>query len=144
MKHKSIDLASEVKRATLPDGLEGFLFPLYEAVSNSFHSLEERWGDDVEEKGHIEIEFDVDGQEILIADNGVGFDDKNLGAFLTPLTGNKYERGGRASEDLSRSKSSRRSSTLLGRPVQTAGLLAALIDMSRSQPMIILSRFPRT
>lgn len=95
MKHKSIDLASEVKRATLPDGLQGFLFPLYEAVSNSFHSIEERWGDDVEEKGQIEIEFAVDGQEILIADNGVGFDEKNLGAFLTPLTGNKYERGGK-------------------------------------------------
>lgn len=95
MKHKSIDLESEVKRATLPEGLQGFLFPLYEAVSNSFHSIEDRWGDDVEEKGHIEIEFDVDGQGILIADNGIGFDEKNLGAFLTPLTGNKYERGGK-------------------------------------------------
>ncbi|MES2055984.1 MAG: hypothetical protein V4564_08605 [Pseudomonadota bacterium] len=35
VKHKSIDLASEVKRATLPEGLHGFLFPLFEAVSNS-------------------------------------------------------------------------------------------------------------
>lgn len=95
MKHKSIDLESEVKRATLPDGLQGFLFPLFEAVSNSFHSVEERWGDEVEEKGHIDIEFAVDGQSILIADNGVGFDERNLGAFLTPLTGNKYERGGK-------------------------------------------------
>lgn len=48
MKHKSIDLQAEVNRATLPDGLHGFLFPLYEAVSNSFHSIEERWGDDLE------------------------------------------------------------------------------------------------
>lgn len=95
MKHKSIDLASEVKRATLPDGLQGFLFPLYEAVSNSLHSVEEKWGEELEEKGHIEIEFDAHGQEILIADNGVGFDEKNLAAFLTPLTGNKYERGGK-------------------------------------------------
>lgn len=95
MKHKSIDLASEVKRATLPDGLQGFLFPLYEAVSNSFHSVEEKWGDDLEEKGQIEIEFDTDGQSVIIADNGVGFDEKNLAAFLTPLTGNKYERGGK-------------------------------------------------
>jgi hypothetical protein len=95
MKHKSIDLASEVKRATLPDGLQGFLFPLYEAVSNSFHSIEEKWGDDLDEKGHIEIEIDAVGQEVLIADNGVGFDEKNLAAFLTPLTGNKYERGGK-------------------------------------------------
>lgn len=95
MKHKSIDLASEVKRATLPDGLNGFLFPLFEAVSNSLHSIEERWGDAAENKGIIEIEFLSTNREIIIADNGIGFDEKNLGAFLTPLTGNKYERGGK-------------------------------------------------
>lgn len=95
VKHKTIDLASEVKRATLPDGLHGFLFPLFEAVSNAFHSVEERWSEDVESKGRIEIELNSDQQRILIADNGVGFDDKNLAAFLTPLTGNKFERGGK-------------------------------------------------
>ncbi|MDV6333229.1 hypothetical protein [Asticcacaulis sp. 201] len=95
MKHKTIDLASEVKRATLPDGLQGFLFPVYEAVSNALHSVEERWGADVETKGRIAVEFNCDKQEIIIADNGVGFDEKNLAAFLTPLTGNKFERGGK-------------------------------------------------
>ncbi|MBS4074758.1 ATP-binding protein [Ameyamaea chiangmaiensis] len=95
MKHKSIDLASEVKRATLPEGLHGFLFPLFEAVSNSLHSIEERWGDYVERDGRIEIEISSAERQIVIADNGVGFDEKNLGAFLTPLTGNKYERGGK-------------------------------------------------
>lgn len=95
MKHKSIDLASEVKRATLPDGLEGFLFPLFEAVSNAFHSIEERWGDAVEAKGHVEIDVSLNDRSIMIADNGIGFDEKNLGAFLTPLTGHKFERGGK-------------------------------------------------
>jgi len=95
VKHKSIDLEAEVKRATLPDGLHGFLFPLYEAVSNSFHSIEERWGDDLEENGRIEIDFDVDAQQITIADNGIGFDENNLNSFLTPLTGKKLERGGK-------------------------------------------------
>lgn len=95
VKHKSIDLASEVKRATLPEGLHGFLFPLFEAVSNSLHSIEERWGDDVERNGRIEIEISSADRQIIIADNGVGFDEKNLGAFLTPLTGNKFERGGK-------------------------------------------------
>lgn len=95
MKHRTIDLASEVKRATLPDGLQGFLFPLYEATSNAFHSIEERWEDDLEERGRIEISFDVDEQLITIADNGTGFDERNLSAFLTPLTGNKIERGGK-------------------------------------------------
>ncbi|GEO84653.1 hypothetical protein GCM10007920_05100 [Ciceribacter naphthalenivorans] len=79
----------------MPDGLHGFLFPLYEAVSNSLHSIEERWGDDLEEKGRIEIDIDADQKRIVVADNGVGFDRKNLDAFLTPLTGNKFERGGK-------------------------------------------------
>ena len=94
MKHKSIDLASEVKRATLPGGLQGFLFPLFEAVSNSLHAIEERWTDAAEASGRIEIEISSD-QSITIADNGTGFDEKNLNAFLTPLTGNKFERGGK-------------------------------------------------
>lgn len=95
MKHKSIDLASEVKRATLPDGLQGFLFPLFEAVSNALHSIEERWQDEAEEKGQIEVEVSFADQSITIADNGTGFDQKNLEAFLTPLTGNKFERDGK-------------------------------------------------
>lgn len=95
MKHKTIDLASEVKRAVLPDGLHGFLFPLYETISNSFHSIEERWEDDLEDLGRLELHFDADKRLITIADNGNGFNDKNLSAFLTPLTGNKYEKGGK-------------------------------------------------
>lgn len=95
MKHKSIDLASEVKRATLPDGLQGFLFPVFEAVSNALHSLEERWGSEAEMNGKIEVDFSSLDRSITIADNGVGFNSKNLNAFLTPLTGNKFERGGK-------------------------------------------------
>jgi len=95
VKHKSIDLASEVKRATLPDGLQGFLFPLFEAVSNSLHSIEERWADASEASGQIEVDVSFDDQSITIADNGTGFDQNNLNAFLTPLTGNKFERGGK-------------------------------------------------
>ncbi len=95
MKHKTIDLASEIKRATLPDGLQGFLFPLYEAISNGFHSIEERWNDDLEERGHLDVTFDTQERKITVCDNGSGFDEGNLSAFLTPLTGNKYERGGK-------------------------------------------------
>ena len=95
MKHKTIDLASEVERAALPDGLNGFLFPMYEAISNAFHSIEERWGDYLEANGRLDVSFDVLKREITVIDNGVGFDVPNLSAFLTPMTGNKLERGGK-------------------------------------------------
>lgn len=95
MKHKTIDLATEVKRAVLPDGLQGFLFPMYEAISNAFHSIEDRWADDLEENGCIDVTFDDQARQVTVTDNGNGFDYANLSAFLTPLTGNKYERGGK-------------------------------------------------
>lgn len=95
MKHKTIDLASEVKRAVLPDGMNGFLFPMYEAIWNAIHSIEDRWGDDLEDKGQLAVSFDALKREVAVVDNGVGFDEGNMSAFLTPLTGNKYERGGK-------------------------------------------------
>lgn len=95
LKHKTIDLIAEVKRATLPDGLQGFLFPMYEAISNAFHSIEDRWENDLEDKGRLDVTFDDQAREVTIKDNGSGFDEANLSAFLTPLTGNKYERGGK-------------------------------------------------
>lgn len=95
MKHKPIDLATEVKRAALPDGLHGFLFPIYEAISNALHSIEDRWDDALEEKGRLDVVFDDRAREVTVVDNGSGFDDANLSAFLTPLRGNKYERGGK-------------------------------------------------
>lgn len=95
LKHKTIDLTAEVKRATLPDGLQGFLFPMYEAISNAFHSIEDRWENELEDKGRLDVTFDDQAREVTIKDNGSGFDEANLSAFLTPLTGNKYERGGK-------------------------------------------------
>lgn len=88
-------MAAEVKRAALPEGMQGFLFPMYEAISNAIHSIEDRWGDDLEEIGRLDVAFDDQAREVTVTDNGSGFDDANLSAFLTPLTGNKYERGGK-------------------------------------------------
>lgn len=95
LKHKTIDLASEVKRAVLPDGLNGFLFPMYEAIWNAIHSIEERFDNELEKQGRIDVCFDAMTREVRVVDNGNGFDEGNLSAFLTPLTGNKYERGGK-------------------------------------------------
>jgi hypothetical protein len=68
---------------------------MYEAISNAFHSIEDRWENDLEDKGRLDVTFDDQAREVTIKDNGSGFDEANLSAFLTPLTGNKYERGGK-------------------------------------------------
>ena len=64
MKHKTVDLATEIRRASLPSGLEGFLFPVFEAVSNALHAIEDRFGEDLTKKGEIRITFDS-GKEVI-------------------------------------------------------------------------------
>lgn len=95
MKHKRLDLASEIKRASLPAGLSGFLYPVFEAVSNALHSIEDRYGLRAHEDGFIKVEVDIDAKTILVEDNGEGFNAVNLDAFLTPFTGNKLRRHGK-------------------------------------------------
>lgn len=95
MKHKSVDLASEITRATLPANLEGFLFPVFEAISNSLHSIDDRFAEEAHERGKIRVIIDLDEKTITVSDNGEGFNRKNLEAFLTPFTGHKFYRNGK-------------------------------------------------
>jgi hypothetical protein len=95
LKHKRLDLASEIKRASLPAGLPGFLYPVFEAVSNSLHSIEDKYKERAHEDGYIKIQIDVDAKKIVVEDNGEGFSATNLDAFLTPFTGNKLRRNGK-------------------------------------------------
>jgi len=95
LKHKRLDLASEIKRASLPAGLPGFLYPVFEAVSNALHSIEDKYTLSAHEDGFIRVEIDIDAKTIVVEDNGEGFSAANLDAFLTPFTGNKLRRNGK-------------------------------------------------
>ncbi|MEO0395987.1 MAG: ATP-binding protein, partial [Cyanobacteria bacterium P01_A01_bin.137] len=81
------------------------LFPLFEAVVNSIHAIEEACRED----GLIEIYIDRITQTNLledsgglepiekftIIDNGIGFNDEHFKAFLTSDTDYKLSRGGK-------------------------------------------------
>jgi len=95
MKHRVLDLRSEIDRVSLPEGLHGFLFPMFEAISNALHSIEDRFPDTCHNDGEIRIAFDPVNKMIKVSDNGEGFDKRNLDAFLTPFTGNKLQRNGK-------------------------------------------------
>lgn len=95
MKHKRLDLASEIQRASLPAHLAGFLYPMFEAISNSLHSIEDRFKENAHELGFIKIVFDIDSKFVSVEDNGEGFSKNNVDAFLTPFTGNKLKRNGK-------------------------------------------------
>lgn len=83
-------------------GLKDLWFPLFEAVINSYQSIEEKKTNSI---GNIKILItrkpttlpndlgDVD--TIKIIDDGIGFNDKNYDAFLTSDTANKVSIGGK-------------------------------------------------
>lgn len=75
--------------------LHGFMLPILEAVSNSMHSIEARFGSKSSIEGHIAISLQSpqDPSKLLVSitDNGVGLNDDNYTSFKTPFSGYKLE-----------------------------------------------------
>jgi hypothetical protein len=97
-----LDLPGKIRNTNLPRSKA--LFPLFEAVVNSFHALEDSGEPPDSRWIHVTIERDsplpdmgVEGRisAVVISDNGVGFDALNLDAFFTSDTQYKASRGGK-------------------------------------------------
>lgn len=99
-----IDLRGRINNTKL--SYRKCLLPVFEAIVNSMHSIEETGRRD----GRIDIyikrdtaQQSIDGEPIqsqpivgfVIKDNGVGFNDKNFAAFQTSDTTNKAAKGGK-------------------------------------------------
>jgi signal transduction histidine kinase len=99
------DVMGRINNMRLPDGKTALLYSVYEAVSNSIHAINDRWGEDkAAEKGKIEVDISLDENgdipSISISDNGIGFNDENIESFETSDSRFKYKRGGKESVDL--------------------------------------------
>lgn len=73
--------------------------PLFEAISNSIHSTQERFLDKVTNKRRVIVTV-ITGRtrapvKIVVEDNGAGLNDKNYDAFTTTDTDNKLAIGGK-------------------------------------------------
>jgi len=91
--------------------LNAAFLPVFEAVINSIHSTQDRFGDKVARLGRVTVRIRRVGQtsrpdgagrppvpdidSISIVDNGVGFDDENLLSFRTAHSTYKMDRGGK-------------------------------------------------
>jgi len=96
------NLEGRVRNTNLPKA--SALLPMFEAVVNSFHAIEDTG---LESDGHaIEIivhrdqvlpNMAVDGDVIgfTVIDSGIGFDDVNVKSFFTSDTSHKLKRGGK-------------------------------------------------
>lgn len=106
MRSYSINLAGRVNNFPLPKNRP--LIPLYEAVVNSLHAIEERKSNDSSfEQGRITIDVIRSQQMTMndtelsviegfaITDNGIGFTERNMESFLESDSTYKAEIGGK-------------------------------------------------
>lgn len=94
------DIVGRIRNMRLPDGKTAILYSVYEAVSNSIHAINDRFGEEnAASSGKIEVEIqnDEDGEikVISVSDNGIGFTSENLQSFDTSDSRFKYQRGGK-------------------------------------------------
>lgn len=93
------DLVKRIQRLPKPQRTSDALQPLFEAISNSIHAVQERFGRNVSRRGRIDVNIQrASGRRpltIVVTDNGIGLDDKNFDAFLTTDTDNKLAIGGK-------------------------------------------------
>lgn len=93
------NLVKRIDRLPKPANATDAMQPLFEAVSNSIHSTQDRFKDKVAIGGKIIVTLTMEGRQaperIIVEDNGVGLDGKNYDAFTTTDTDNKIARGGK-------------------------------------------------
>jgi hypothetical protein len=97
---KKPDMRAVLDRTRLTANIQGLMLPIFEAGSNSIHAIGERTGGSkVSAEGTLQFRF-VKGTSpadltVTITDNGVGLDDSNWDAFITPFTGHKLRKNGK-------------------------------------------------
>ncbi|MCW9043994.1 MAG: ATP-binding protein [Pseudopelagicola sp.] len=93
------DVLGRISNMGLPDGKLAILYSVYEAVSNSVHAIEAKFGENAASRGEITVKVDTDGENLIekisITDNGTGFTPGNLEAFDTSDSRFKEAIGGK-------------------------------------------------
>lgn len=94
------DIVNRVKRFPKPSLAEEALQPVFEAVSNSLHAVEDGFGEALyQSNGSITVTIrnprSPDDIEIIVDDNGIGLEPPRFKAFCTTDTDYKMARGGK-------------------------------------------------
>jgi hypothetical protein len=99
MASLSMNLVKRVERLPKPSRAREAMQPLFEAISNSIHSTQEKFDTKVGSHGRIYVEVSTDRAKsnvsASVADNGVGLNKKHYEAFVTTDTDNKIDIGGK-------------------------------------------------
>lgn len=94
------DIVNRVKRLPKPSQAAEALQPVFEAVSNSLHAIEDAFGPDAyQARGLVTVTIrsprNPDNVEIIVDDNGIGLETPRFTAFCTTDTDYKMARGGK-------------------------------------------------
>ena len=93
------DLRGRIANLAMKPSYANTLIPLFEAVMNSLHSVQDRFGNSWRENCHIEIEViqneNHDTHSFNVRDNGIGLNEQNFDSFCTYDSRLKVGRGGK-------------------------------------------------
>lgn len=99
MRSLKANLVKRIDRLPKPTNTADAMQPLFEAVSNSIHSTQDRFQGAVANKGRVVVTIETGRRQapvkIAVEDNGLGLDQTNFEAFTTTDTDNKIARGGK-------------------------------------------------
>ena len=103
MPSLTTDIVGRVERLPLRPSADNSLMPLFEAVHNALHAVDDLYLKDASAKGRIKVtvlrkDFSVEKSEVtgfIVEDNGIGLDEANYGSFLKPDSRHKAGRGGK-------------------------------------------------
>lgn len=97
--HLKENLKGRIDNLAMSPSYANTLIPVFEALMNSIHSVQERFGDDWIKKGsiHLSVECDSDANPVsfVVTDNGVGLNDANFESFRTYDSRLKAKKGGK-------------------------------------------------
>ena len=93
------DIVNRVRRLPKPTQAAEALQPIFEAVSNALHAVEDAFLDQYQKKGRIVVTITnartPAETEVIVSDNGVGLDPERFRAFCTTDTEYKIRKGGK-------------------------------------------------
>jgi hypothetical protein len=93
------NLVKRIDRLPKPTNVAAAMQPLFEAISNSIHSVQAKFGDAVQSEGRVVVTVSTNRKKedvwATVEDNGFGLDERNWEAFTTTDTDNKITIGGK-------------------------------------------------
>ena len=96
--HFKEDFAGRIANLSMAPNNANTLIPLFEAIMNSIHGAQDRFGELWVKQCRIDVQIleDKDGpHSFIIEDNGIGLDDKNFNSFRTYDSRAKIKKGGK-------------------------------------------------